>query len=93
MAKRKKRVKKRKRKIFNFLKKELTEEEQVVKKIREDVRKEKKNREKQELPKKIKERWDKFVTGKRLEREIKKKEREYDKERRKRILPDNGFGD
>ncbi len=53
MARRKKRFKKR-NKIFSFLRRELTEEERIVKKIREDARKEKNDRKKQQLQNKIK---------------------------------------
>jgi len=92
MAKRKKRFKKRK-KTFNFLRKELTEEERIVKKIREEARKEKGEREKQQLPNKIKEKWKGFIIGRKIERELRKRGTEKEKERKKIILPDDSFGD
>lgn len=76
-----------------LIKKDRMEEQQIVKKIREEARREKQTREKEQLPNKLKERWKGFIAGRKIEREIKKKEKEHERERRKRILPDEGFGD
>ena len=92
-------MRKEERKLYNkgknsrSARKNITEEQRMVKKIREEAKKEKKKREKQELPNKIKEKWRGFIAGRKIEREIKRKEREHERERRKRILPDEGFGD
>lgn len=77
----------------NWQKKEEEEIKKIIQKIKEEARKEKIKREKRELVKRIKERWEWFLTERKRGREIKKKEKEHEKERRKRILPDEGFGD
>ena len=76
-----------------LVKEDRMEDQRIVKKIREEVGKERRTREKQQLPKKLKEKWNGFIAGRKIGREIKKKEREHNRERRKRILPDEGFGD
>ncbi len=85
------------RELFHSKKKWQEDEERklqrIITKIREDARGEKMKREKKELAKRIKEKWEEFLKAKRLEREIKKKERNHERERKKKILPDEGYGD
>ena len=69
------------------------EENEVITKIRSRAKKDRVEREKKELGEIIKNRIGKFLLGRKLLKDIKDWEKRHEKKRKKKIVPDNGFGD